>query len=250
MRRGAIHFFRCLAVCLISPSTNIDSANRVSVRAAMAEIRRDRRFETGFVVGDDRAQPRQPVETLLERRRRLSTATGRTGGERRHPGRFGPGFSVAGPWRSPRRFLRTAPCGSCLVCPGSLAGKLGLYARSGKSAQSREGFAPKSSDLGDFSRHKILKSRLAALSKAGLRWYIPLAPQGIRQGLPSQEASGRTSRALARWPKTFRHSVFRQGAQWFIAGWSSPVARQAHNLKVIGSNPIPATKINLSKSMA
>ncbi len=31
----------------------------------------------------------------------------------------------------------------------------------------------------------------------------------------------------------------------FIAGWSSPVARQAHNLKVIGSNPIPATKITL-----
>ena len=31
----------------------------------------------------------------------------------------------------------------------------------------------------------------------------------------------------------------------FGAGWSSPVARQAHNLKVIGSNPIPATKILL-----
>ena len=27
------------------------------------------------------------------------------------------------------------------------------------------------------------------------------------------------------------------------AGWSSPVARQAHNLKVTGSNPVPATKI-------
>ena len=27
-----------------------------------------------------------------------------------------------------------------------------------------------------------------------------------------------------------------------IAGWSSPVARQAHNLKVGGSNPPPATK--------
>src|SRR5690242_8865986 len=26
------------------------------------------------------------------------------------------------------------------------------------------------------------------------------------------------------------------------AGWSSPVARQAHNLKVLGSNPSPATK--------
>ena len=29
-----------------------------------------------------------------------------------------------------------------------------------------------------------------------------------------------------------------------IAGWSSPVARQAHNLKVVGSNPAPATKGN------
>src|SRR5947209_13040804 len=28
----------------------------------------------------------------------------------------------------------------------------------------------------------------------------------------------------------------------FGAGWSSPVARQAHNLKVTGSNPVPATK--------
>ncbi len=25
------------------------------------------------------------------------------------------------------------------------------------------------------------------------------------------------------------------------AGWSSPVARQAHNLEVAGSNPAPAT---------
>jgi hypothetical protein len=30
--------------------------------------------------------------------------------------------------------------------------------------------------------------------------------------------------------------------QAFSAGWSSPVARQAHNLKVVGSNPTPATK--------
>jgi hypothetical protein len=28
----------------------------------------------------------------------------------------------------------------------------------------------------------------------------------------------------------------------FIAGWSSPVARQAHNLKVVSSNLAPATK--------
>ena len=32
------------------------------------------------------------------------------------------------------------------------------------------------------------------------------------------------------------------------AGWSSPVARQAHNLKVVGSNPTPATK-NINKSV-
>jgi hypothetical protein len=37
---------------------------------------------------------------------------------------------------------------------------------------------------------------------------------------------------------------FFEGAQWFIAGWSSPVARQAHNLKVTGSNPVPATKFD------
>lgn len=28
------------------------------------------------------------------------------------------------------------------------------------------------------------------------------------------------------------------------AGWSSPVARQAHNLKVVGSNPTPATIVS------
>src|ERR1700678_2585256 len=35
----------------------------------------------------------------------------------------------------------------------------------------------------------------------------------------------------------------------FIAGWSSPVARQAHNLKVTGSNPVPAPKKKPAKSM-
>jgi len=30
------------------------------------------------------------------------------------------------------------------------------------------------------------------------------------------------------------------------AGWSSPVARQAHNLKVTGSNPVPAIRIQQS----
>ena len=33
----------------------------------------------------------------------------------------------------------------------------------------------------------------------------------------------------------------------FIAGWSSLVARQAHNLKVLGSNPSPATNYVISR---
>ena len=62
-------------------------------------------------------------------------------------------------------------------------------------------------------------------------------------GLPSQEASGRDrSTPNTRWPIHFR-SGFSKAVQRFNAGWSSPVARQAHNLKVIGSNPIPATKL-------
>ena len=35
---------------------------------------------------------------------------------------------------------------------------------------------------------------------------------------------------------------FGHKAEAIAAGWSSPVARQAHNLKVTGSNPVPATK--------
>ena len=31
------------------------------------------------------------------------------------------------------------------------------------------------------------------------------------------------------------------------AGWSSPVARQAHNLKVVGSNPAPATTFVITR---
>ncbi len=42
--------------------------------------------------------------------------------------------------------------------------------------------------------------------------------------------------------ETFLQRLQRQNA-FGDAGWSSPVARQAHNLKVVGSNPTPATKL-------
>jgi hypothetical protein len=38
-----------------------------------------------------------------------------------------------------------------------------------------------------------------------------------------------------------------QAFQCIGAGWSSPVARQAHNLKVTGSNPVPATNSTYRK---
>src|SRR5947209_7852765 len=41
-----------------------------------------------------------------------------------------------------------------------------------------------------------------------------------------------------------RRRAGRPRAVTVSAGWSSPVARQAHNLKVAGSNPAPATKIS------
>jgi hypothetical protein len=47
------------------------------------------------------------------------------------------------------------------------------------------------------------------------------------------------------------HGLDEMAAAWLPngdAGWSSPVARQAHNLKVVGSNPTPATK-KISKLM-
>jgi hypothetical protein len=45
-------------------------------------------------------------------------------------------------------------------------------------------------------------------------------------------------------PLAFRNTLkARDYTEYFFAGWSSPVARQAHNLKVRGSNPLPATKI-------
>ena len=41
------------------------------------------------------------------------------------------------------------------------------------------------------------------------------------------------------------HLTVRANRQCTVgAGWSSPVARQAHNLKVVGSNPTPATTDN------
>src|SRR6201999_2258099 len=93
-----------------------------------------------------------------------------------------------------------------------------------------------------FGCHKILKSGPVALSKAGGRWDIPPAtprPWALRVAF-----SGSIGTEAAPWGVDYSRFGLSKAAQQFIAGWSSPVARQAHNLKVIGSNPIPATKNN------
>src|SRR5712675_1174005 len=71
--------------------------------------------------------------------------------------------------------------------------------------------------------------------------------QGLCPGCLLRKSPDRIDRrpwALAK----FVSVGFFEGLQWFIAGWSSPVARQAHNLKVTGSNPVPATTFVITRS--
>jgi hypothetical protein len=90
---------------------------------------------------------------------------------------------------------------------------------------------------------KPRKDRLRAFpNRVGIGTYRS-RPKGVCPGCllrKSPDGIDRRPQALAKSVSV----VFRQGAQRFIAGWSSPVARQAHNLKVTGSNPVPATKID------
>jgi hypothetical protein len=92
-----------------------------------------------------------------------------------------------------------------------------------------------------FRRHKNLKngsigpfqSRCTLIHTPRTRWLCP--------GCLLRKPPVRTIDAQS--VGRFRFgSAFETASQRFNAGWSSPVARQAHNLKVIGSNPIPATK--------
>jgi hypothetical protein len=75
--------------------------------------------------------------------------------------------------------------------------------------------------------------------------YLPeLGRENPQRQWYCRSSGGRVGRRQARNPLS---PPYPRPLQWtrpghFNAGWSSPVARQAHNLKVIGSNPIPATK--------
>ena len=55
------------------------------------------------------------------------------------------------------------------------------------------------------------------------------------------EGIGLENRQVVKAAQGFESLFLRQNN---IAGWSSLVARWAHNPKVVGSNPAPATKVN------
>jgi hypothetical protein len=78
------------------------------------------------------------------------------------------------------------------------------------------------------AKHPI-PSRTRPLSAAAP---MVLRPKTRESRSPPNLKSARTRRPPLRSP----HATIP------AAGWSSPVARQAHNLKVVGSNPTPATK--------
>ena len=132
-------------------------------------------------------------------------------------------------------------------CPLSLQGWpfAQLLARVPASAVRQAGYREKNAY---FFRHKIPKRSHPALSKPGVRWYIPLAPRGLGPGCLLRKPPDRIDRRLRAWANFVSVPVFAEGVQRFIAGWSSPVARQAHNLKVTGSNPVPATKTTAPSS--
>ena len=55
------------------------------------------------------------------------------------------------------------------------------------------------------------------------------------------EGTGLENREVGQPARGFE-SLFLRHLIFYIAGWSSSVARRAHNPKVVGSNPAPATK--------
>ena len=72
----------------------------------------------------------------------------------------------------------------------------------------------------------------------------PIAPARSRRGSHSYPARRRPGISndinLLQKGLRLRHAAH-TSAPHLAAGWSSPVARQAHNLKVTGSNPVPAS---------
>ena len=73
-----------------------------------------------------------------------------------------------------------------------------------------------------------------------LKTWESRSPPGLQRTEKSSSRQKNNRACLKSTP--FRPSKKPNTGENSDAGWSSPVARQAHNLKVTGSNPVPATK--------
>ena len=89
----------------------------------------------------------------------------------------------------------------------------------------------------------------------------PLSANGTSSQDAGESVAARSSKHMvpSLFKTLFRSHIFSMGGPRSglgppvlgDAGWSSPVARQAHNLKVAGSNPAPATNLsNIIKALA
>jgi hypothetical protein len=145
--------------------------------------------------------------------------------------------------RAPR-FSATGPSGFSRFRPYCCL-SLGCCGLSGKSDAVETGRQGRDSSPNTVQKGIVIKTGkdgLGPFPKPACVGTYPSRPRACPGCLLRKYPDGidRRPRALA---ESHSGSVF-EGAHRFIAGWSSPVARQAHNLKVIGSNPIPATKFD------
>lgn len=87
----------------------------------------------------------------------------------------------------------------------------------------------------------LLMAMLSGFAKANNSGFASQIPQSSQHKI----GPSRKHRAAASGPFCLLKSLKRNKDSCALgAGWSSPVARQAHNLKAAGSNPAPATKIS------
>jgi hypothetical protein len=70
---------------------------------------------------------------------------------------------------------------------------------------------------------------------------IPATPLALRGAVANIRPRAAKDARLSSYARPDSANAGARRANRHGAGWSSPVARQAHNLKVVGSNPTPAT---------
>jgi hypothetical protein len=144
------------------------------------------------------------------------------------------------PQRHPHNSLRTAACPK--VPAGTSAGPRPARAPADQGMPSRE---PANLELAHLKlAHAAARRRFGRpgghSEGQNTRSHPELGRENPQRQWYCVLRRGRVGRRQAR--QTARHSPQTPPNNSTPAGWSSPVARQAHNLKVAGSNPAPATK--------